>query len=230
MYRTLKNPARRISSPPPGPSTRNRIGTVGTFGIALAVSTLLLAGCGSGSGNGTNPDSQDHGQLLLSGPKTDIVVAIPGGWHQVIDSANPIIPEMVTPTTCMGSEEVSCATGLARIASITAPDAQAAAQTIEQAVYSMPGVKPGATISQGPGKVGRHDGYRHRFTFSNTGGTLTSEIAAVPSGPTAPDAQGNHEFSVVLIWVSDKSGAPKPDVIDQIISSALVSGGQPPTS
>lgn len=226
MYGTGKNLTHKNSSPPPKPGVRSRMGKASTFGAALAVSTLLLAGCGSG----TSAGSPNNGQLLLSGPTTDIVVAIPAGWHQLIDSGNPIIPEMVTPTTCMGSQEVSCATGLARIATLTAPNAQAAAQTIEQAVDATPGVKPGATISQGPGKVGRHDGYRHRFTFSNPGGTLTSEIAAVPSGPMAPDAQGNHEFSVVLVWVSNQPGAPKPDVIDQIIGSALVSGGQPPSS
>jgi hypothetical protein len=166
--------------------------------------------------------------LLLSGPNTNIVVAIPAGWHQVIDSANPPIPEMVSPTTCMGNQEVSCATGLARIGTLTAPTAQAAEQTIEQAVTTTPGVKTGASISQGPGKVGKHDGYRHRFTFTNSGATFTCEIAAVPSGPTTPDAQGNHEFSVVLVWVSDKPGAPAPDVIDQIIGSAKVAGGQLP--
>jgi serine/threonine-protein kinase len=42
---------------------------------------------------------------LLAGPHTDITVAIPPGWHQVIDSTNPKIPEMVTPTTCMGDAE-----------------------------------------------------------------------------------------------------------------------------
>ena len=215
MYGTRKNLTRRNSSPHPGPGVRCRMGKVSNFGAALAVSTLLLAGCGTGSG--TSADSSNSGQLLLSGPTTDIVVAIPPGWHQLIDSANPIIPEMVTPTTCMGNQEVSCATGLARIATLTAPNAQAAAQTIEQAVDATSGVKPGVTISQGQGKVGRHDGYRHRFTFSNPGGTLTAEIAAVPSGPMAPDAQGNHEFSVVLVWVSSQPGAPKPDVIDQIV-------------
>jgi hypothetical protein len=228
MYGTRTNLTRKNSSLHLGRGIRSRMGKVSTFGAALAISTLLLAGCGSD--NGTSESSPNNDHLLLSGPKTDIVVAIPAGWHQVINSANPIIPEMVTPTTCMGSQEVSCATGLARIATLTAPNAQAAAQTVEQAVYTTPGVKPGATVSQGPGKVGRHDGYRHRFTFSNSAGTLTSEIAAVPSGLTTPDAQGNHEFSIVLVWVSDKPGAPKHGVIDQIIGSALVAGGQPPTS
>lgn len=228
MYGTRKNLTGRSSTPHPRPSVRGHMGKLSTFSAAVAVFTLLLAGCGSG--DGASAGSPNNGTLLLSGPNTDIVVTIPPGWHQLINSANPMIPEMVTPTTCMGSQEVSCATGLARIATFTAPNAQAAAQIIEQAVTATPGVKPGATISQGPGKVGRHDGYRHRFTFSNPGGTLTSEIAAVPSGPMTPDAQGNQEFSVVLVWVSDKPGAPKPNVIDQIIASTLVAGGQPPNS
>lgn len=222
MSGTRKNPTRRNPLPSnPAPRPR-RVGKAVGFSAALAVSTLLLAGCSS-NGEG----SQNAEQLLLSGPNTHIVVAIPAGWHQVIDSSNPIIPEMVSPTTCMGNQEVSCATGLARIATLTAPSAEAAAHTVEHAVATAPGVKPGATISQGPGKVGLRDGYRHRFTFTNPAATLTSEIAAVPTGPTAPDAQGNHEFSIVLVWVSNKPGAPKPDVIDQIIGSALVSGGQP---
>lgn len=162
---------------------------------------------------------------MLAGPNTNILVAIPDGWHQVISSANPAIPEMVAPTTCLGSGEVLCATGLARIATLTAPSAQAAEANVEQVVTATPGVKIGQSLFQRPGKVGRHDGYLHRFTFSNPSGNLTCEIAAVPSGPSKPDAQGNREFSVVLAWVSDKPAAPKPDVIDQIIGSAVTIGG-----
>jgi hypothetical protein len=54
-----------------------------------------------------------------------------------------------------------------------------------------------------------------------------SEIASVPTGSPTLDPQGNHEFSVVLVWVSDAPGAPKQDVIDQIIGSALFVGGHP---
>jgi hypothetical protein len=91
-------------------------------------------------------------------------------------------------------------------------------------------VKIGPTISAGPGKVGQHDGYLHRFTFTNPGATLTAEVVAVPSGPTKPDAHGNREFFVALVEVSNSPGAPGPDVIDQIIASAKVSpgGNQPP--
>ena len=196
----------------------------GWYTAAAAVSAFLLAGCGNGSG--TSPTTQP---LLLSGPKTDIVVTIPDGWHQVIDSTNPAIPEMVSPTTCMGNQEVNCATGLARLASLTAPSAEAAAHTIEQAITTAPGVKPGATLSQGPEKVGHHDGYRQRFAFTNPGATLTAEIAAVASGPTTPDPQGNHEFSIVMVWISNKPAAPHTNVIDQIINSAQISGGPPPS-
>ncbi|HEX5255790.1 MAG TPA: hypothetical protein VFW69_18305 [Mycobacterium sp.] len=181
----------------------------------------MLAGCGAGSGSGNAE------RLLLSGPNINVAVAIPEGWHQVIDSSNPSTPEMVFPTSCMGSQEVTCATGLARLATFTAPSAEAAAQAVQQAVSSAQGVKPGNTISQGPGKVGHRDGYQIRFNFANPSAKLVSEVAAVPTGATSPDAQGNHEFSVVLVWVSDAPAAPKQDVIDQIVGSALFVGGQP---
>lgn len=196
------------------------VGRAATF-VAIAASTLLMAGCGGGSGSGNAE------RLLLSGPNINVAVAIPEGWHQVIDSSNPSTPEMVSPITCMGSQEVTCATGLARLATFTAPSAEAAAQSVEQAVGTAPGVKLGNIISQGPGKIGHRDGYQLRFNFSNPGAKLISEIAAVPTGASSPDAQGNHEFSVILVWVSDARGAPKPDVIDQIVGSALFVGGRP---
>ena len=210
------------------PGTRQRthssprlMGRAASFGAAIAASTLLLAGCGGGSG------SQNGEPLLLSGPNIHMAVTIPAGWHQVIDSSNPSIPEMVYPTSCMGSQEVACATGLARLATFVAPSAEAAAQTVERAVTSSEGVRSGNISSQGPGKVGHRDGYRLHFTFSNPGANLTSEIASVPTGSPTPDPQGNHEFSVVLVWVSDAPGSPKQDVIDQIIGSALFVGGRP---
>ena len=203
------------SNPSPRP-----VGRAATF-VAIAASTLLMAGCGGGSGSGNAE------RLLLSGPNINVAVAIPEGWHQVIDSSNPSTPEMVSPITCMGSQEVTCATGLARLATFTAPSAEAAAQSVEQAVGTAPGVKLGNIISQGPSKIGHRDGYQLRFNFSNPGAKLVSEIAAVPTGASSPDAQGNHEFSVILVWVSDAPGAPKPDVIDQIVGSALFVGGRP---
>ena len=118
------------------------------------------------------------------------------------------------------------APGVARIATLTALSAQAAEGTVEQVVTTTPGVKVGQSLSQGPGKVGRHDGYLRRFTYSNASANLICEIAAVPSGPSKPDAQGNREFSVVLAWVSDQPTAPKPEAIDQIIGSALIVGGE----
>jgi len=196
-----------------------RLRRTAALAVTLGASALVNA-C---SGNTQQPPP-----LLLSGPTTHIAVTIPAGWHQVIDSGNPIIPEMVAPTTCMGSGEVRCATALARLATLTAPNVQAATKSVEQALKSSPGVKPGASISEGPGKVGRRDGYRHRFTFSNAGATLTAEIAAVPTGSLAPDAHKNHEYSVVLVWVSDKPNAPKVNVIDEIMGSAVAVGGKPP--
>jgi hypothetical protein len=185
-----------------------------------AAAGLVLAGCSSSTS--AADESKD---LLLSGPNTNIVVSIPAGWHQVINSANPIIPEMVAPTTCMGADEVSCSLGLARIATITAKNVEEASNAVQAAVIGAPGVTDVADVSKGPGKVGKRDGFRHRFTFRNPGATLTSEIAAVPSGPTTPDAQGNLEYSVVLVWISDKKDAPKADDINGIIDSTLVHGG-----
>ncbi|MGH3577976.1 MAG: hypothetical protein ACRDU0_10520 [Mycobacterium sp.] len=194
-------------------------------GCAVVVSAPLLAGCGGGSGGAAAPANAER--LLLAGPNIDIAVTIPAGWHQVIDSGNPSVPEMVSPITCLGSGEVGCAKGLARLATLTAPSAQAAAMTVQQAVTTAPGLQVGAITSQGPGKVGHRDGYRLRFGFSNSRAKLVSEVAAVPTGSVTPDAKGNREFSVVLVWISDAAGAPNQNVIDQIISSALVVGGQP---
>lgn len=201
-------------------STRGRKRVAGLIAVAAAAG-VVLAGCSSSSDDGGDA-SKD---LLLSGPNTNIVVTIPAGWHQVINSANPIIPEMVAPTTCMGADEVSCSVGLARIATITAKNVEEASNAVQAAVIGAPGVTDVADVSKGPGKVGKRDGFRHRFTFRNPGASLTSEIAAVPSGPTTPDAQGNLEYSVVLVWVSDKKDAPKVDDINTIIDSTLVHGG-----
>lgn len=199
-------------------STRGRRRLAGLI-AATAAAGLVLAGCSSSSGGDENKG------LLLSGPNTNIVVTIPAGWHQVINSANPIIPEMVAPTTCMGAEEVACSLGLARIATITAKNIEEATNAVQAAVIGAPNVTDVADVSKGPGKVGKRDGFRHRFTFRNPGAALTSEIAAVPSGPTTPDAQGNLEYSVVLVWISDKKDAPKIDDINAIIDSTLVHGG-----
>jgi len=147
-----------------------------------------------------------------------MTVTIPAGWHQVIDSANPIIPEMVSPVTCAGSKEVACSLGLARLATLSAASAQAAVQAVRQAVDSGAGVRPGAIISQGPARVAGQQGYLLRFGFSNGSAALTSEIAAV--------ASGKGRFAVVLVWVSDKPGAPGPGVVGQIIASAALTSGQ----
>ncbi|MDQ2707562.1 MAG: hypothetical protein M3Z25_07950 [Actinomycetota bacterium] len=183
-----------------------------------AAAGLLLTGCGSSG-------SDDAKGLLLSGPNTNIVVTIPAGWHQVINAANPMIPEMVAPTTCMGSDEIACSSGLARIATITAKNIQEATNAVQAAVTGATGVTDVTTVSKGPGKLGKRDGFLHRFTFKNPGATLTSEIAAVPSGPTTPDKEGNLEYSVVLVWISNKPDAPKVDDIDTIVNSTLVHGG-----
>lgn len=207
-----------MSTPRPSRS-RRRLAAV----VVLALG-LTLAGCGrtevSSRAAGTKADA-----LLLSGPNTNLVVEIPDGWHQVINSSDPMIPQMVAPITCMGADEVSCALGLARIATIKAKSIEEAVTSVEQSVTGAPGVTDATTVHKGAGQVGKRSGYRDRFTFHNPGATLTSEIAAVPSGPTGADADGNFEFSVVLVWVSDRKHAPYPEVIDNIVGSTLVHGG-----
>ncbi|HEY1973076.1 MAG TPA: hypothetical protein VGH89_34350 [Pseudonocardia sp.] len=188
--------------------------------VLVAAAGLAMAGCGSAE------DPAPRG-LLLSGPDTDVVVTIPEGWHQVINQTNPLIPEMVAPTTCLGAGEVGCATGLARTATITAKNIQEATTEVSQAVTNASGVTDVTDVSVGPVKLGKRDGYQHRFTFRNPGAALTAEVAAVPSGPSTPDTHGNEEFSVVLVWISDKPNAPTLDVIDQIVNSTLVHGGVP---
>lgn len=188
----------------------------------ILVAAGVLAGCSASDAKNTDT------ALLLSGPNTNIVVSIPAGWHQVIDSTSPLIPEMVAPTTCMGSHEVTCALGMARMATITAKTISEAEHIVTESVINQPGVIDVTTISDGPAKVGKRDGYRHRFSFRNPAAALTTEIAAVPSGPTTPDKDGNLEYSVIMMWVSDQPDAPHKEVIDQIVNSALVHGGVPP--
>jgi hypothetical protein len=189
------------------------------LGSGLIVLVLLLAGCGGSSGPERGDSSASAvAPLVLSGPDTHLTVTIPAGWHQVIDSADPIIPEMVSPVTCAGSKEVACALGLARVATLAAASAQAAVQAVRRAVDSGAGVRPGAAISQGPSRVAGQEGYLLRFGFSNGGASLTSAIAAV--------ASGTGEFAVVLVWVSGKPGAPGSGVIGQIIASAALTSGQ----
>jgi hypothetical protein len=191
--------------------------TLALAAVVAIVSTLTVSGCSQAS-------SDPSPALLLGGPKTDITVTIPPGWHQVIDSANAPIPEMVAPVTCLGEHEVDCSLALTRIATMIGPTAQAAEHSVEQAVLSGPGVRVGRSLHAGIRMVDGRPGYAHRFVFNNASGSMTCEIATVPSGPTAPDAHGDHEFSVIVVWVSSRPGAPSPDVIDHIVGSADVAG------
>lgn len=179
---------------------------------ALVAVAALLTGCA-------------HQQALtLTGPRTGVSVDIPDGWHQVINSANPVIPEMVTPTSCSGANEVACSTGLARTATITAKSAEEAVDIVRKSVLADPRITELADVSKGPGKVGAHDGYLNRFTFRNPKAKLTCEVAALQTGPNPPapppgGAAASTEYSVVLVWVTDSPDAPKADVIDQIVGS-----------
>ncbi|HEY9418225.1 MAG TPA: hypothetical protein VIQ30_25980 [Pseudonocardia sp.] len=165
--------------------------------------------------------------LTLTGPKTDVVVTIPDGWHQVINTANPVIPEMVSPTTCSGAAEVSCALGLARTATFAARSPEYAADIVRQSVIADRRITDTADVSKGPGKIGVLDGYRYRFTFRNPQAILTCEVAAGLSGPDVPDVNGDRQYSVILVWMSDKPGAPEVDMIDKIMDSVQLVAAQP---
>lgn len=196
------------------PSQRRRVMTSGIAAVVTA-SAFMLTGCSS---QAAEP------RLLLGGPNTDITVVIPDGWHQVIDSANSQVPEMVAPTTCMGNQEVACSLGMARVATMLATTAEDAEHAVEQAILTAPGVTAGRSLSIGPGNVGPRMGYRHRFIFNNPTSTFTCEIATVASGPATPDAQGRHEYSVVLVWVSHQNRAPRLSAIDEIVESTQING------
>jgi len=184
------------------------------LGVVLPASVLaaglLLAGC-------AHPPP-----LTLTGPKTDVAVTIPDGWHQVINSANPVIPEMVSPTTCAGADEVSCALGLARTATLPAKSLDQAVDVVRRSVLADRRIVDATDVSKGPAKLAGRDGYRYRFTFRNPKAKLTCEIAALPTGPPTPGPNGDSPYSVVLVWVSDNPNSPKVDVIDQIVGSIQV--------
>lgn len=179
-----------------------------TVWTAAAVAVLLLGGC-------AHPE-----QPTLTGQNTDLTITIPDGWHQVVNTANPAIPEIVSPTTCRGAAEVSCALGLARTATFPAGSLEEAADVVRDSVIDDTRLTEVTDVSKGPAKVGTADGYRYRFTFRNPQAKLTSEVAAVASGPATPDANGNRRYSVILVWMSDKPGAPAVDDIDRIVGSA----------
>jgi hypothetical protein len=74
--------------------------------------------------------------------------------------------------------------------------------------------------------VGLRDGYRHRFTFTNPNYRFTAEVATVPTGQGSADTVGTQRYSVVMVWVSDRPGAPDPSVIDDIVGSVKVVPGR----
>lgn len=187
---------------------------VAAVAVTAVATALLLGGCAQSE------------RPTLTGPNTDLTITIPDGWHQVVNTANPVIPEIVSPTTCRGAAEVSCALGLARTATFPAGSLEEAVDVVRDSVIDDTRLTEVTDVSKGPGKVGTADGYRYRFTFRNPQAKLTSEIAALPSGPGTADANGNRQYSVILVWMSDKPGAPKVDAIDEIVGSARL-GGEP---
>jgi hypothetical protein len=220
----MRRGARTIQSVdrPIGPtSTAAAFSTMRATSTARAITTavatgLLLVGC-------SHP-----AQPTLTGPSTDLTVTIPDGWHQVVNAANPVIPEMVSPATCRGAAEVSCALGLARTATFPAESSEQAADVVRESVLDDSRLTEVTDVSKGPGKIGELDGYRYRFTFRNPQAKLTCEIAALPSGSATPDANGHRPFSVILVWMSDKPGAPKVDDIDEIVGSARLTTAAAP--
>lgn len=187
--------------------------------LLATFSLLLLTGCGAQA-------ISLETQAYLIAPNVDIMVGVPQGWHQVINSAGPAVPEMVAPISCMGYLEVSCATGLARTTTFSAPSAGVADSWVVQAMTASLQIRSGETVSEGPAKVGLRDGYRHRFTFTNPNSRFTAEVATVPTGQGSADTVGTQRYSVVMVWVSDRPGAPDPSVIDDIVGSVKVVPGR----
>jgi hypothetical protein len=179
--------------------------------VSLAAGSVLLAGCTFPGGTST-----------LTGPRSYISIEIPSGWHQVINSSNPVIPEIVAPESCFGANEIACHTALARLATVSAKTAEAATDSVKQSIAGQAGVSDLSQIYRGPARIAGQDGFRNRFGFRNPTAAITAEVAALPAGPSTPDAAGNRPFQVVLAWVTDKPDAPSEDVIGLIIQSTTV--------
>ncbi|HET9257503.1 MAG TPA: hypothetical protein VFO16_20200 [Pseudonocardiaceae bacterium] len=155
------------------------------------------------------------GDTRLSGPGADLSVAIPTGWHQIADQADPQLLQMVYPDNC--TEQLRCASAMARLLSTQAANAQAAAEAGEQAVATLKGVEAATVTSQGPLQIAGRTGYQVRFAFTTAKAKFQAVTAAVETGVASA---GTVPTSLIFVTVSDLAGAPPAGVIDQIVSSA----------
>jgi hypothetical protein len=181
--------------------------------VGMTSSALLFAGPVTAAE--TNSSSGSVGDSRLSGPAADLSVAIPTGWHQISDQADPQLLQMVYPDNC--TEQLRCASAMARLLSTQAASAQAGAQAVEQAVATQPGIQGAAITSEGPLQIAGRNGYQVRFSFSTAKAKFQAVTAAVETGTASA---GTVPTSLIFVTVSDLAGAPQATVIDQIVGSA----------
>lgn len=183
------------------------------MGIALC----LVAATASLATFATGPDSPSVpvGESRLSGPGTDISVAIPAGWHQIPEQANPQLLQMVYPDNC--TEQLKCASAAARVLTIQAANAQGGALAGEQALASQKGIQDAAITSEGPVQIAGRNGYQVHFSFTAGKNKFQAVTAAVETGLASA---GTVPTALIFITVSDLAGAPPATVMDQIVGSA----------
>ena len=181
--------------------------------VGVAGSVVLFAG--SATATEPNPPGVLVDDSRLSGPDVNISLTIPTGWHQITSQADPQLLQMVYPNTC--SEQLRCASAMARVLSMQATSAQAEAQAAEQAITSQPGVQSATVTSESPTQIAGRNGYQVRFTFSTAKAKFQAATAAVETGLAS---SGTVPTSLIFVTVSDLAGAPPASVIDQIVGSA----------
>ncbi len=181
--------------------------------VGMAGSAVPFAGPATVAG--LNLPGALVGDSRLSGPGVGLSLIIPTGWHQISNQADPQLLQMVYPDTC--SEQLRCASAMARVLSTQAASAQTEAQAAEQAITSQPGVQGATLTSEGPTQIADRSGYQVRFTFSNAKSKFQAATAAVE---TDIASSGTVPTSLIFVTVSDLPGAPPASVIDQIVGSA----------
>jgi hypothetical protein len=186
---------------------------LGVVTVGVAGSAVLFAAPATAAGSDT--PSAPAGDSRLSGPGVDLSVSIPTGWHQISDTADPQLLQMVFPNNC--SEKVRCATAMARLLSTQAANAQVGAQAGEQAVAGQQGIEGVTVTSEGPLQIAGRNGYQVRFTFSSGKAKFQAATAAVETGLASA---GTVPTSLIFVTVSDLVGTPPASVIDQIVGSA----------
>lgn len=184
-----------------------------TVVLGVAGSTMPFAG--PATITGLNSPGALVEDSRLSGPGVDLSLTIPTGWHQIANQADPQLLQMVYPNTC--TEQLQCASAMARLLSTQAASAQTEAQAAEQAITTQPGVQGVTLTSEGPTQIAGRSGYQVRFSFSNAKAKFQAVTATVETGLAS---SGTVPTSLIFVTVSDLPGAPPASVIDQIVGSA----------